>query len=192
MIQCESDESLVRRSQSGDRHAFEELVRRTARLVYSQLYLDVGDVHRAEDLTQETFLLAWRSIHQVDDPKGLRPWLLAIGRSAMLDAARREGRKKRRGAEAAPRAGLLRIVADPSSGPPEAVEREEERQRVLSLLRSLPAEYREPLMLRYIAGANHDAIGQQLGLTNGSLRGLLHRGMSRLREEMKRLNMGSP
>src|SRR5689334_12026605 len=56
----DSDEALVIRSRGGDRAAFEELVRRTARLVYARAYLETGDVHRAEDLVQETFLIAWR------------------------------------------------------------------------------------------------------------------------------------
>ena len=46
------------------------------------------------------------------------------------------------------------------------------RERVLVALRSLPDEYRLPLALRYLAGADYDTIGEQLGLTNGSLRGL--------------------
>src|SRR2546423_10007827 len=73
---------------------------------------------------------------------------------------------------------------DGANAPAEAAEQTERRQQVLSLLRSLPEEYREPLMLRYITGADYETIGQQLGLSNGSLRGLLHRGMKRLREGM--------
>jgi DNA-directed RNA polymerase specialized sigma24 family protein len=56
---------------------------------------------------------------------------------------------------------------------------------VLSLLRSLPEEYRLPLTLRYIGGADYETIGRELGLSNGSLRGLLHRGMEKLRAGMK-------
>ncbi|MDB5334141.1 MAG: polymerase sigma-70 factor, partial [Phycisphaerales bacterium] len=67
----ETDEALVLKSQQQhDRPAFEELVRRTARLVFSRAYLETGDTHRAEDLAQETFLVAWKSIGQVTDPKG--------------------------------------------------------------------------------------------------------------------------
>ena len=60
------------------------------------------------------------------------------------------------------------------------------RERVLAILRSLPEEYRVPLMLRYLAGADYDAIARQLALSNGSLRGLLQRGMKMLREQMRR------
>ena len=64
------------------------------------------------------------------------------------------------------------------------IEREELREKVLVALRSLPDEYRLPLALRYLAGADYDTIGEQLGLTNGSLRGLLHRGLKLLRDRL--------
>ena len=91
----ESDQDLVKKSQRGDRGAFEELVRRTARIVYSRVYLETGDPHRSEDLTQETFLSAWRSIHQVTDAQGFRSWLFAVAQTKVIDAQRRESRKKR-------------------------------------------------------------------------------------------------
>src|ERR1041384_8126368 len=85
----ENDEGLVRRAREGDRGAFEELVRRTTRLVYSRLYLETGDPNQAEDLVQETFLRAFRSIRQVTDPKGFRSWLLTIAQSGAIDSFRR-------------------------------------------------------------------------------------------------------
>lgn len=182
----ETDEELVLRSQQKDRAAFEELVRRTGRLVFSRVYLDVGDTHRAEDLAQETFLLAWRSMAQVTNSKGLRPWLLTIARSVTVDAQRREARKKRTVPGRRDTALETCVPAtDPRPDPSQTAEREEERERVLKVLRSLPEEYREPLILRYLAGADYETIGRQLGLSNGSLRGLLNRGMARLREELK-------
>jgi RNA polymerase sigma-70 factor, ECF subfamily len=180
----ETEEALVRRSQALDRAAFEELVRRTGRLVFCRAYLETGDVHRAEDLTQETFLAAWRSIQQVSEPAGFRSWLLTIAKSVAIDGMRREGRKKRSGS-AIEGKEVFPKLADPGDGPVENAESREQRQQMMELLRSLPQEYREPLMLRYIAGADYQTIGQQLGLSNGSLRGLLHRGIAKLREQMK-------
>ena len=185
----DTDETvLVVQSQGGDRAAYEALVRRTGRLVYSRIYLDTGDPHRTEDLVQETFLTAWRSIGQVTEPKGFRTWLLSIAKTVTLDAVRHDSRKKRTtGGSRADLADVAgRIEDHRAPAPPEAMEREEQRNRVRALLAKMPEEYGLPLTLRYIAGADYDTIGKQLGLTNGSLRGLLNRGMTKLREMMKK------
>ena len=178
----ETDTALVERARDGDRPAFEELVRRTSRLVFARLYLDTGRADRAEDLLQETYLLAFRSMRRLADPSGFRSWLLAIAHNVLIDDARRAMRLKRLTPD------LLDIpintlrAAGPS--PVEVAEREELRQRVLAVLRSMPEEYRLPLTLRYITGADYDTIGEQLGLTNGALRGLLHRGLKMLRDRL--------
>jgi RNA polymerase sigma-70 factor (ECF subfamily) len=178
----EHETALVRRATAGDRAAFEELVRRTSRLVFARLYLDLGDAHRAEDLTQETFLRAFRSAHQLADPAGFRAWLLTIAHGVLVDAARRDARKKR----GTPSRTETPLAAVPGNGPspPDDAQREEARRRVLEALRSLPEDYRLPLTLRYLTGADYDEIGSQLGLTNGSLRGLLHRGLKLLRDRL--------
>ena len=176
MTPDDPDTPLAERARTGDRAAFEELVRRTGRLVFARLYLETGDRHRAEDLTQETFLLAFRSIHRLREPGGFRPWLLAIAHSVMIDSAKRAGRQKR-----TPPANEVPKTAPPADAEPQTAEA---RERVLAALRSLPAEHREPLALRYLAGADYDTISRQLGLTNGSLRGLLHRGLKLLKERL--------
>jgi RNA polymerase sigma-70 factor (ECF subfamily) len=179
-----SEAELVLRSQTGDRAAFERLVRRSARGVYARLYLDVGRADRAEDLSQETFLVAWRSIRQLTDPDGFRPWLLSIAKTVAIDAARREGRKKRSAGGSRVDGDVLGSIPDERAiEPADGMAREEARQRVLTLLRSLPEEYRLPLMLRYLQGSDYQTISRELGLTNGSLRGLLNRGMAILREK---------
>jgi RNA polymerase sigma-70 factor (ECF subfamily) len=185
------DVDLVVASKRGDREAFEELVRRTARLAYARAYLETGDVHRAEDLVQETFLTAWKKLDQLSDPAGFRAWLMAILHSVLIDSIRRAGRKKRKrgggGGGGGGEAGddeVMRL-ADPSPSPDETAQHNEERQRALSILRSLPREYQQVLMLRYLAGADYDTIARQLALSNGSLRGLLHRGLAMLRKQLE-------
>ena len=178
----DTDTALVTRARSGDRPAFEELIRRTSRLVFARLYLDTGCPERSEDLLQETFLLAFRALPKLADPAGFRPWLLAIAHNALIDDARRSTRLKRL---KPPQSDTpLSEVASAGLPPDEAAERTELRQRVLAVLRSLPEEYRLPLTLRYISGDDYDAISQQLGLTNGSLRGLLYRGLKMLRDRL--------
>lgn len=178
----EPETALIRRARDGDRAAFEELARRTSRLVFARLYLDTGDPHRAEDLTQDTYLLAFRSVRQLADPAGFRSWLLTIAHTVLIDAARYDARLKR----AAPPRSETPLSLVPANGvqPDEAAHREERRQRVLEALRSLPEDYRLPLSLRYLAGADYETISTQLGLTNGALRGVLHRGLKLLRERL--------
>src|SRR5436305_13945554 len=91
----DSEHVLVRRAQEGDRSAFEELVRRTSRLVYARLYLETGDAHQAEDLLQETLLTAYRTLRQLAEPAKFRAWLLRIAQNLAIDAARRAQRQKR-------------------------------------------------------------------------------------------------
>ncbi len=178
----ESDYSLAVRSRSGDRGAFEILIRRTGRLVFARLYLDTGNPHEAEDLTQETFLVACRNIHRLDDPNAFRSWILSIARTVRLDAIKNRKRKKR---GSPGQLDAMEAVADASPDPAENVQANEQRQRVIHALRELPEDHQRALSLRYLAGSDYETIGKQLGLTNGSLRGLLHRGLEMLREKMK-------
>ncbi|MFO0938930.1 MAG: RNA polymerase sigma factor [Gemmataceae bacterium] len=178
----DADLKTIIKAKSGDRAAFEELVRKTGRLVYAKLYLETGDPHRADDLVQETFLLAFRGLRQLTEPKAFRSWLLGIAHRALLDAAKRNNRQKRSGTHVGD--SPLPMVAGDEREPSENAGREETRKTVLDALRSLPEQYRMPLSLRYLAGADYETIGQQLGLTNGSLHGLLHRGLKLLRERL--------
>lgn len=167
---------LVGRARSGDRAAFEELVRRTTRLVYGRVYLETGDRELSEDLVQETFLRAFRSMGQVTDPAGFRRWLVAIAQSVVIDNWRRASRKRR----TAP----VQSSEEPAA-PIENIDQIEARDKVRAILQSLPEEYRLPLTLRYLDGAECGSITLQLGLSPGSLRGLLYRGLQVLRRAVK-------
>jgi RNA polymerase sigma-70 factor (ECF subfamily) len=177
----EIEESLARRARDGDRGAFEELVRRTSRIVYAKFYLETGDPQAAEDLVQETYMRAFRSVHQLLDPVGFRKWLTTVSQSVLIDSFRRAGARRR---SAPPRASqeAMEGVAAPSEEEPG---RADTREKVRVILQSLPEEYRLPLTLRYIDGADYESIQMQLGLRPGSLRGLLYRGLQLLRRAVK-------
>lgn len=184
-----SETQLVEEARRGGAAAFEELVRRCGRLVYARHYLETGDPHRAEDLTQETFLKALRSIHRLSEPAGFRRWLLAIAATVAIDAARREGRRKRSPAERAPEEALDTVPTRMAS-PEEDAEQAELRQKALALLRSLPEEQRLPLTLRYLGDGDYETIRRQLGVSSGALRGLLHRGLEALRKGLRNAAAG--
>ncbi|HEX7902001.1 MAG TPA: sigma-70 family RNA polymerase sigma factor [Planctomycetota bacterium] len=177
----DGEDGLVRRAREGDRTAFEELVRRTTRMVYAKLYLETGDPHQAEDLVQETFLRAFRSIHQVSDPAGFRAWLAQIAGTAAIDAFRRSRAKRRAEPGRAPSVVLEGVAAPEVDDPGLA----ETRERARVVLQSLPEEYRLPLTMRYLDGADYETITAQLGMSGTSLRGILHRGLQMLRKAVK-------
>lgn len=180
----EGEATLVIRSRSGDRAAFEELVRKTARGVFAQVFLQTADAHRAEDIVQETFLRAWSRIRSLDDPKLFRPWVRSIAKSALLDAVKRENRKKRGWFFRRRDQRAMLELEDQSASPGESIEQDEQRRQVLELLKTLPREYQDVISLRYLTGADYQTIAKQLAISNGSLRGLLARGLRMLRERL--------
>ncbi len=72
---------------------------------------------------------------------------------------------------------MLPDLQSPRPSPAQDAERAELNEQVLAVLRSLPEDYRLPLTLRYVTGADYETIETQLGLSNGALRGLLQRGL---------------
>jgi RNA polymerase sigma-70 factor, ECF subfamily len=178
----EADKTLVIRARGGDRSAFEELIRRTSRLLFARFYLETGCPNRAEDLIQETFLLAFRSLRQLTDPAAFRAWLLTLARNVRIDEVRKATRLKRLAPTTTE--NFLGELPDLSPPPDETAVREEMRVQVLEVLRTLPEEYRLPITLRYIVGLESNAIAEHLGVTTSAVRSLLYRGLKVLRKRL--------
>jgi RNA polymerase sigma factor (sigma-70 family) len=163
---------LLRRAQAGDRSAFEELIRAHARLLWASVYGWVRDPAWTEDLVQETFLRAWEALRELKQPEAFRGWLLTIAR-----------RLAWRQAEVAGRMDVVPSVPD-RVGPVDAADPEEAREEVQKALARLPERYRVPVTLHFLNGLEYGAIGKLTGLANGSLRGLVARGVAKLRAEL--------
>lgn len=177
---------LVARAKKGDRVAFEGLVRCTARLVYAHVAASVRDRQKAEDLVQETYVSAWKGIGSVEakgEGKEFIGWLLAVARNVVLDAAKAAGRQKR-GSGRVPEVIEEERAASRWPTPAEAAEVNEAQEHALKVLEEMPEEYRMPLMMRYLGGADYETICSALSLSDGALRGLLCRGMALLRERL--------
>ncbi len=171
-----NEADLIRASQQGDRRAFEALLRLWARPIYAWLLPHVRDVHRAEDLTQEALLRAWKSIGTLDEPAKFKGWFFSIAQAVLIDSARFNNRKKRDDRR-------LRHRDEINSQPVEP-ETESRRDELLTALTRLPETYREALSLRFLSGLPLGDIERRLRITNGALRGLLHRGLRMMREEL--------
>ncbi len=161
------DPGLVAAARRGDRAAFEILYRRYAGMVHGILLASLPRLE-VEDLVQDVFLRAYRRLVTLRDDGAFGGWIAAIARNRARDFHRR----------AAPTQELPRDLPAPDSG-------EREAAAVLDLVRTLPDAYRETLVLRLVEGLTGPEIARRCGLTPGSVRVNLHRGMAMLRAKMR-------
>ena len=170
------DEPLVKAAQGGDRAAFGQLYQRYVRMVHGILLARVPSA-AAEDLVHDVFLQALPKLAALRDVSRFGPWLAAIARNRATDFHRR----------AKPDCSL-----DDQAGAAEAPQNPErgigieDGIALLSAVRELPDVYREPLILRFVEGMTGPEIAARTGLTHGSVRVNLHRGMHLLREKWER------
>src|SRR5271170_1427215 len=83
-----TDADLVTASRSGDRRAFGQIIRKYQAMVSGLIYAACGDLHRSEDVAQETFISAWKSLSGLRDASKLPGWLCQIARRRLADATR--------------------------------------------------------------------------------------------------------
>jgi RNA polymerase sigma-70 factor, ECF subfamily len=158
------DTMLVRDARNGDRAAFGRLYDRYSRMVHGLLLAKVP-VREVDDLVQDVFLLALRRLSTLRESGSFGAWLAAIARNRANDYHRHSIPKDQLANDA-----------------PE----EESRYGVaiLDAIRSLPDAYRETLILRLVEGMTGPEIAARTGLTHGSVRVNLHRGMQQLRAKL--------
>ena len=160
------DAADVLAARSGDRAAFARLHTRYAPMVHAVLLARVRPAD-ADDLTQEVFLTAMRRLCDLRDTRAIGAWLAAIARNAAASAGRT------RSTTALPED----LPADEPAVTPEASE-------ALQAIRALPEAFRETLLMRLVEGLTGPQIAARTGMTHGSVRVNLHRGMAMLRESL--------
>ena len=167
MSDTEAIPVLVESARLGDAAAMDRLYRRFAPVVHGVLlaYVQPAD---ADDLTQDVFETAIRRLHELREAAAFPGWVVSIARHAALDAKRRPFALT--GSSALDRA----VVPDTSQ---QRLDAEHSMRAILAL----PEVYRETLLLRLVEGLTGPEIADCTGLTPGSVRVNLHRGMAMLR-----------
>ena len=163
-----ADAVLVEAARAGDREAFAALYERHARWVHGLLLPRVRPADAA-DLVQEVFLRALQALSTLRDPAAFSPWIAEIARNRARDHYRRLRPEEPLDEAMAPRA-------------PD----DHEARAALAALQDLPEAYRETLVLRLVEGLTGPEIAARTGLTHGSVRVNLHRGMKLLRDKLGR------
>lgn len=179
------DAPLVESAKAGDRAAFGKLYERYARMVHGILVAR-APVSDADDLVQDVFVMALRRLSSLRDAARFGGWLAAIARNRANDYHRHsvnavEWREDLPASER--ESGPMSNLTSTATA--------DEAAKVLTAIRSLPDAYKETLILRLVEGMTGPEIAARTGLTPGSVRVNLHRGMQQLRERLERTSAGS-
>ncbi len=166
---------------------FSELYRAHLRDVYSYAYYRVGNHHDAEDLTEQTFLQAYRHFERAQREshgRPLRPWLIRIAHNLAANLYRDRSRRP-----ASPIDDTSELIASHTTE--DLVEGREELSRVLDGVRRLPDDRREALIMRFALGMDNREIARAMGRSDGATKVLIHRAIKQLEDMVGESGGGS-
>jgi RNA polymerase sigma-70 factor (ECF subfamily) len=155
---------------------FSQLYRDHLRDIYSYAYYRIGNHHDAEDLTEQTFLQAYRHFERAQREshgRPLRPWLIRIAHNLAANLYRDRSRKPASPLEDAGSLSALHTTE-------ELVEGRDELSRVLAGVGELPDDRREALIMRFALGMDNREIARALGRSDGATKVLIHRAIKQL------------
>ncbi len=180
-----AEQDLVERAQGGDRAAFGQLYQRHIDAVYAYIALRVRDGALAEDLTQDVFLSAWRSLGGFQWQGSLAPWLMRIAHNRIANHWRTQGRR--------PEQVSLPSGDDPNDPRPEFAAPElPERGSDLSLssadlskaMARLTSLQQQVIALRFGAGLSLAETADVLQRTQNAVKNLQHNALANLRRHL--------
>ena len=185
-VEADIDAGSVGRARSGDAAAFEILVRRHERWVFSLVLRMVGNRHEAEDIAQDIFLKAYRSLRDFRGTARFSTWLHTIATNHTLSYLASRATSRRRevadtDADLPPRMDRL-----PDSAPraDQELERKDLRSLLDAALARLSPEHRIVVVLRDIQDLSYEEIAEVLHVELGTVRSRLHRARAALRASL--------
>ncbi len=178
-----ADCDLVATAVSGVEGSFEELVRRYQRPIAGYVYRMVGNYESALDLTQEIFIKVYSSLDRYRAEFKFSTWIYKIAHNAAVDHLRRTATREQ---------SLVRGTGDDQfdlpieSGrlsPEQESERRERRGEIETVVRALPANYRELIVLRHSQDLSYEEIVEVTGLPLGTVKNRLFRAREMMRQQ---------
>lgn len=172
-----SSELLVASARAGDRDAFATLYVARVGAVSRYISAILRDADRAEDITAQTFMNAWKNLPKLRQVNRFDAWLFRIAHNGAMNELKRRPTT---------RLDALPEPADPkrSISPSERLEQKDDALRVSRALLRLPDGQREVLVLRYLRDLSYEEVARQLGKTLSAVYVLKYRALKRLRREL--------
>jgi RNA polymerase sigma factor (sigma-70 family) len=171
LLRAQSDDRLVALAAAGHDRAFEAIVERYRRPLMRYLRRLLSET-LAEDVVQATFINAWSSLRGGTEVRELRPWLYRIAHNAAINALKKVGEAMEEVPESA--GGF-------ATEPAAELERRDEMLHALNSIAALPSRQRTALLAVAVDGRAHAEVAEELGLTDGAVRQLVHRARTTLR-----------
>jgi RNA polymerase sigma-70 factor (ECF subfamily) len=183
------DATLARNCREGDQSAWNALVERYGRRIFSIAYHFTLRREDADELTQEIFLKVFENLHRYDGRYSLAAWIVSLARNLCIDQYRR--RKRERSFVHVSDEAVLPMI--PSSDDPAAQALQKERTKLLfEAIAELPEELAEILVLRDLDGLAYEEIGAALSLPDGTVKSRLFRARTeaarRIRQRIEKKN----
>ena len=185
-VEVPDDLEVVHAVLAGEREAFRVLVERESAAIVRVCYRVLGDVHEAEDVAQETFVTAYRSLAGWRGEGPFGAWLARIAvRLAVRQAGRRKAVAWARPVDAGALDPLAALPASPRVQPEQAALRAERDTATRRALAGLAEPYREVVALRFFGERSLEEIAALTGRPLGTVKTHLRRGLLRLREALE-------
>lgn len=171
------DEELVPRARAGDTRAFDDLVRRYQRRIYALAYNMTSNREDADDIAQETFSKAYRSLKRFHGRSSFYTWLYAIASNLSLNLLRKRKRRPQASLDALDEEGFTNDPAFADDGIladiPRRVRAREIQQKLNDCLLMLSEDHRAVVTMHDIEGVPHGDIARILGVSEGTVRSRL-------------------
>ena len=187
MINGSDESQLLSLASQGDQKAFGMLYEHYVGRIYNYVYYRTGNAHDAEDLTARVFYRALRHIDNYTD-RGLpfTAWLYRIAHNLVANWHRDNSRRKE-----IPIEDVL-LVKPHGDHPESALLVNEEKDHLLQIIRDLPADRQQLLILKFVEHLSNAEIGEIMGRTEGAIKSLYHRTLLSLRDAYRDLEERDP
>lgn len=182
-LTASTDRELVATAVSGVEGSFEELVRRYQRPISAYVYRMVGNYESALDLTQEIFIKVYSSLRRYREEFKFSTWIYKIAHNSAVDHLRRNATREQ-SLVLGPEGDQFDLPVESGRlSPEQESERKERRVEIESVVRALPSNYRELIILRHSQDLSYEEIVEVTGLPLGTVKNRLFRAREMMRQQ---------
>ena len=189
-----SDEELMIRCRNGDMSAFELLVSRYQNAIINFIYRSIGDYHRAEDLSQETFLRVFKSASRYEPKAQFKNWLYRIA----VNLCKNEHRDRQRHGLSSledfmtDEDGKINytVLRDFEQMPDVLYEKKEQQMLIRQAVDSLPENQRLAIIMVTYQNLRYDEIADTLNCSVSAVKSLIHRARQNLKNLLLEMGIG--